>query len=303
MGLSPPDDGAAPSRAGGKDTGVGSRTVLVLDSGIGGLGIATELRALRPDAPITYLADNAGFPYGDLAPGTLCARLTTLLAEAMACLQPGLVVVACNTASVVALAALRARFAVPFVGCVPAVKLAAALSRTRCFGLLATPATVSRPYVADLVARFAPDCTVLSHGARHLAALAERRFAGLPVDPRALAAELQGLLGQPGAERMDTVVLGCTHYRLLLPELCRVAPGLVWLDPAPAVARRASELLGPAGTSGTERPPGRSSTVLLTRRPAEPRLVARRFLQHGFGALGLLHGGRIEPLVGAAVAP
>lgn len=284
--------------------------MLVLDSGVGGLGVVAELRALRPGLPIVYLADTAGFPYGDRPADDLARHLVSLLGRAIALVSPSLVVVACNTASVAALVTLRARFDVPFVGCVPAVKWAAALSRTRCFGLLATPATVSRPYVADLVARFASDCVVLSHGACSLAALAEARFHGAAPAAARVAEELDGLLGQPGAARIDTVVLGCTHYRLLLPELARAAPsGITWLDPAPAVARQAAFVLdtmasrGAAGglvAAGEARRRACDSarctgaaigaTAFVTAPPARPRDLARRFLAYGFGRLRLLEG-------------
>ncbi len=249
-----------------------------------------ELRALRPGLALHYLADTAGFPYGDKRPAELAVHLVALLDAAIAQLRPCLVVLACNTASVAGLESLRARFDVPFVGCVPAIKWAASLSRTRCFGLLATPATVSRPYVADLVRRFAPDCAVLSHGARALAGLAEQRFAGQEPDPGAIAAELSGLLDQPGAERIDTIVLGCTHYRLLMPELRRAAPGVTWLDSAPAVARRAATLLDALGEAGGAALAGQGAggSVLVTRLPADPRAMARRFLPHGFARLCLL---------------
>ncbi len=266
--------------------------MLVLDSGIGGLGVVAELRALRPGLPIAYLADTAGFPYGERAADDLTAHLVALVSRAIDAVAPCLVVLACNTASVAALAALRARFDLPFVGCVPAIRWAAALSRTRRFGLLATPATVARPYVADLVARFAPDCTVHAHGARRLAELAEDRFAGTPPPPGAVAAELAGLFAQPGAAGIDTVVLGCTHYRLLLPELARAAPpGITWLDPAPAVARRIAVLLDaiPAKPSAPvpARVPGGAS-VFVTSPPAHPQALARRFLAHGFAELRVL---------------
>ncbi len=297
--------------------------VLVLDSGIGGLGVVAELRALRPGLPIVYLADTAGFPYGDRSAGELARHLVSVVRRAIVAVSPSLVVLACNTASVAALAILRAHFDVPFVGCVPAIKWAAALSRTRCFGLLATPATVSRPYVADLVARFAPDCVVLSHGARTLAGLAEARFHGTAAAAAQVAAELAGLLNQPGAERIDTVVLGCTHYRLLLPELARAArPGITWLDPAPAVARQVARVLDTVagrafdaasaagmnsaageGSRHDLRPAGRSDTAIgatafVTAPPASPRELARRLLAYGFARVCPLENCITLPAVG-----
>ncbi len=281
---------AAPPQATRHALHAGHAPVLVLDSGIGGLGVVAELRALRPGLPIAYLADTAGFPYGGRPADELACHLVSVVARAIAATAPCLVVLACNTASIAALPVLRARFDLPFVGCVPAIKWAAALSRTRCFGLLATPATVSRPYVADLVARFAPDCTVHSHGAHHLAALAEDRFRGAPVPPAAVAAELAGLLDQPGAGRIDTIVLGCTHYRLLLPELARAAPpGITWLDPAPAVARRAAFLLDTLPAAPPDpASPRVGATMFTTAPPDRPRDLARRLLAHGFASLRVL---------------
>jgi glutamate racemase len=214
--------------------------ILIFDSGIGGLGTAAELRLLMPRADLIYLADDAGFPYGERADADLTGAILRVMAAALHALTPDLVVVACNTASTVALSALRARFCVPFVGCVPPVKWAADISRSRVIGLLATPATVRRPYLQDLTARFAADCTLVSHGAPGLARLAERHFSTGDIDPALLRAEVAGLTAHAAAGRIDAVALGCTHYGRLLPALREVLPeGVAWLDPAPRVARQA----------------------------------------------------------------
>ncbi len=220
------------------------RRVAVIDSGIGGLSVVSELRKLLPDADIVYVADNAFFPYGGLADAAVVERCERITAALVGRVDPAAVVVACNTATTVALAALRARFRMPFVGCVPAIKWAARVSKTRVFGLLATPATVRREYLRELVERFAAGCTVLTHGSSRLAAVAERRFRGLPIDEQILREELDALLEAPGGERLDTIVLGCTHYAFVLPELRALAPReLAWLDPAGAVARRVRHFL------------------------------------------------------------
>ena len=223
--------------------------LLAFDSGIGGLSIAAKLRALLPAARIDYLADNAVFPYGELADDVLVERVCAVVGAAIERLRPALVVVACNTASTIALDALRARFAVPFVGCVPPIKWAAEISRTRHIGLLATAATVRRPYLRDLQDRYAPDCRLIAYGARGLADLAEAAFRGHPPDPDAIRRELDRMFGQPGGDRIDVVGLGCTHYGVLLPTLRALSPvGIAWLDPAAAVARRAAAMAGEAGT-------------------------------------------------------
>ena len=103
-------------------------TILVFDSGLGGLTVFREVKAARPDARFVYLADDAGFPYGDLIEENLVERVTGVLGRAIADTKPDLVVVACNTASTLALTQLRARFSVPFVGTVPAIKPACAQS-------------------------------------------------------------------------------------------------------------------------------------------------------------------------------
>jgi glutamate racemase len=217
--------------------------ILIFDSGSGGLGTAAALRPLLPHAALIYLADNAGFPYGEKPDAALTADILRLMHTAIDAIRPDLVVIACNTASTIALGALRDRFAVPFIGCVPPIKWAADISRTRIIGLLATPATIRRPYLQDLTARHAADCTVIAHGAPYLARLAEARFRGDPIDPARVAADLQGLLNHPQSGLIDVMALGCTHYARLLPELrAAFAPHVTWLDPAPSVARQTARM-------------------------------------------------------------
>ena len=236
-----------------------ARRLLAFDSGIGGLSVVRELRALMPDVPIDYLADNAVFPYGELPDAVLVARVLELLDAAIGRLRPDAVVIACNTASTTALDALRARHEIPFIGCVPPIKWAAAVSRTRHIGLLATSATVRRPYLRALQARFAPDCTLLVHGARGLADIAEAAFRRRPVDRDAIRRELDALFGQPGGDRIDVVGISCTHYGFLLEPLRALSPaGITWLDPAGAVARRTKTVLDelPAGPASGIVPDG-----------------------------------------------
>ena len=225
--------------------------VLVFDSGIGGVGIARGIRRLLPGAALAYLMDDAGFPYGGRSDAALLDRVCGVVAAGVARLRPDMVVVACNTASTVALAALRAAHGVPFVGCVPPVKSAAAASRTKVIGVLATPATVRGSYLRDLSARVAPECRVVVHGAAGLAALAEARFAGAAVRAADVYAEVAGLSGQL---ELDAVALGCTHYAVLLPELRACLPAHVaWFDPAPPVAGQAARVAaGLEGTGGAD---------------------------------------------------
>jgi len=130
-------------------------TILLFDSGLGGLTVFQEVRSARPDANFIYVADDAGFPYGNFDEDRLIERVIDIAGRAISDSSPDLVVVACNTASTLALGELRAHFRVPFVGTVPAIKPAAEISKSRVIGVLGTEATVRQPYVDDLAARFA----------------------------------------------------------------------------------------------------------------------------------------------------
>jgi glutamate racemase len=225
-------------------------TILVFDSGVGGLTVYREVAAARPDAAYVYVADDAGFPYGNQPEAALIARVIDVVGKAIAEHAPDLVVVACNTASTLALAELRARFAVPFVGTVPAIKPACAQSRSKRIAVLGTQATVSREYTFALIREFAAGCDVVLVGSPRLAAFAEDELSGTPVGNAAIKAEIAGCFVEAGGWRTDTVVLACTHYPLLIKRFKAVAPWPVeWLDPAPAIARRVADLL-------RDRPPG-----------------------------------------------
>jgi glutamate racemase len=159
--------------------------------------------------------------------------------------DPGLVVIACNTASTLVLPNLRARFAIPFVGTVPAIKPAAKVTRTGHLTVLATPGTVARDYTRDLIETYAAGCRVNLVGSRKLAGFAEAELAGMPVPDEGLRAELAPCFVEDAAGRTDVIALGCTHYPLLLSRFEALAPWPVtWIDPAPAIARRVVQLIG-----------------------------------------------------------
>jgi glutamate racemase len=220
-------------------------TILVFDSGLGGLTVFAEALKARPDARFVYAADDAAFPYGRLTPETLVVRVIGVMSRLIEVHAPDLVVVACNTASTLVLPHLRERFRMPFVGTVPAIKPAAQLSRSKRITVLATPGTVARDYTRDLVETYAADCRVTLVGSRLLAGYAEAELAGSPVPDAAIAAELAPCFVAEEAERTDVIALACTHYPLLLPRLRSLAPWPVtWVDPAPAIARRVVQLIG-----------------------------------------------------------
>ena len=158
--------------------------------------------------------------------------------------RPRLVVIACNTASTIALPAVRAALDLPVVGTVPAIKPATLLSRTRAIGVLGTKATVRQPYVDALAARFASDCLVLRHGSADLVMLAEDKLRGAAAPPDRFRAALAGLLDQPGGDRVDVVVNACTHFPLVEAELAAAAPrALAFVDGGPGIARRVAHLM------------------------------------------------------------
>jgi len=223
-----------------------SPCILVFDSGVGGLTVFREIARARPDARLVYAADDALFPYGKVPEDKLIAHVVALMGQLIETHSPDLVVIACNTASVQVLPALRERFALPFVGTVPAIKPACAASQSKLVSVLGTEATVAREYTHALVRNFGQGCDLTLVGSGRLAALAEAALAGEAVDDEAIRAEIEPCFVADRAQRTDTIVLACTHYPLLLDRFERLAPWPVrWIDPAPAIARRVIELAGP----------------------------------------------------------
>jgi glutamate racemase len=227
-----------------------SPTILVFDSGLGGLTVLREIVKLRPDAHYAYVADDAFFPYGHHSEEEIIARVVPLIGELIAAHRPDLVVIACNTASTLVMSHLRNAYRVPFVGTVPAIKPACASSKTRRVSVLGTKGTVKREYTHALIRDFSQGCEVTLVGSPDLASLAEAALSGTAISDAAISAELAPCFvggGEDAQDRTDTVVLACTHFPLLLDRFVRLAPWPVdWIDPAPAIARRVTDLLGPA---------------------------------------------------------
>ncbi len=218
--------------------------ILVFDSGLGGLTVFAEVARARPDAALTYAADDAGFPYGRWSEPALVDRILLVMGRLIDRCRPDAVVIACNTASTLVLPHLRARFPdMPFVGTVPAIKPAAALSRSRRFSVLATPGTVARDYTRTLIETYAADCAVTLVGSRDLAGLAEAAMKGEAVTDGDIAREITPCFVGEGDVRTDCIVLACTHYPLLRDRFEALAPWPVtWIDPAPAIAKRVDHI-------------------------------------------------------------
>ncbi|MGO4715121.1 glutamate racemase [Bradyrhizobium sp. 2TAF24] len=232
--------------------------ILVFDSGLGGLTVFREIVKARPDAAYTYVADDAFFPYGHHSEDEIIGRVVPLVGELIDRYTPDVVVIACNTASTLVMPHLRAAYATPFVGTVPAIKPACAVSKSRRVSVLGTKGTVRREYTQGLIRDFAGDCEVTLVGAAHLPALAEAVLNGDMVSDAAIASEVAPCF-RDGEARTDTVVLACTHFPLVLDRLERLAPWPVdWIDPAPAIARRTADLLA------------RSLGAAMTATPASP---------------------------------
>lgn len=254
--------------------------ILFFDSGVGGLSVLQPTRALLPNAPIVYAADSAAFPYGTRSEAEIAARVPALLGRLVERYHPRLAVIACNTASTIALDHVRAALEIPVVGTVPAIKPAAEMSKSRVIGVLGTEATVRQPYVDDLAERFAADCEVLRHGSAELVALAEARLAGEQVAAEDVAWAVKPLLDQQGGERMDVVVLACTHFPLLRAELAPGMPGVQQVDGGPGIARRIAYL-----TRGQEWPEiGGEGTAVFTGPPPPPTLT-QALLSYGLSRI------------------
>jgi glutamate racemase len=216
--------------------------LLFFDSGVGGLSVLEPTRALLPKAPIVYAADSAGFPYGTRSEAEIASRVPALLGRLVERFRPRLAVIACNTASTIALEHVRSALDLPVVGTVPAIKPAAEMSKSRVIGVLGTEATVRQRYVDNLAAEFANDCTVLRHGSAELVDLAEAKLRGETVDPDAVRAAAQPLFDAEGGSQIDVGVLACTHFPLLRDELEAAFPGVQWIDGGPGIARRIAGL-------------------------------------------------------------
>ncbi len=221
------------------------KRVLVFDSGVGGLSVLDAIAASEHAVELDYVADNAWLPYGLKSDAELRARVPALLKSLVEQWAPDAVVVACNTASTIALDAVRAALTAPVVGVVPPIKPAAALTRTGVIGLLATPATVRRAYTDDLIAQFAADKVVVRYGSSALVEAAEQKLRGEALNAAALMEAVSGLFGAEGGADIDVVALACTHFPLLTQELAAAAPrAAVWLDSGEAIARRVAHLVG-----------------------------------------------------------
>ncbi len=202
-------------------------TILVFDSGLGGLTVLREVVKSRPDAHYIYVADDAFFPYGHHGEDQIIARVVPMIGELITAHAPDLIVIACNTISTLVMSHLRDAYRTPFVGTVPAIKPACARSKTKRVSVLGTKGTVKREYTKALIRDFALGCDVTLVGSADLAALAEAALSGGKISDREIFAEIAPCFvgdSESDPARTDTVVLACTHYPLLMDRLVTLAP-------------------------------------------------------------------------------
>lgn len=218
--------------------------ILVFDSGVGGLSVAREIQQCLPRNPLVYASDNAFFPYGTKGEAELITRVDQVITELLLLYPADILVIACNTASTLALPHLRSKLDLPIVGVVPAIKPAALMSKSGVIGLLATPATVVRPYTHELIREYATNCQVISLGSSELVQIAEQKLRGEAIDMDAINSIAQELMRADHAKKMDVLVLACTHFPLLKNELAQHLPAqLTLIDSGAAIARRVEFLL------------------------------------------------------------
>lgn len=261
---------------------------IVFDSGFGGLSVVAAARARGLGGRLMYVADHAGFPYGARSDESVIARVGAAIAAAAAREPPACAVIACSTASTLALPSLRARWAFPIVGVVPAVKPAVAASATGLVSVLATQGTARRPYMRALIDEHAGGAQVTLAAAPRLAGFVEAHLRGAPLDQGALAQEIApAFVTAPDGRRTDVVALGCTHYPLAQAALEAAAPWPVtWINPADAIARRV-ETVAPGLVSAPRPPAELYSTAPPQLTPALAERLAALGFAPGCAALAL----------------
>jgi glutamate racemase len=212
--------------------------LLIIDSGVGGLSVVREIIKTTPNINLNYIADNNLYPYGTMSERQLIERIIYLTDCFIKDFNIDFIVIACNSASTVVLPAMRERFHIPIIGVVPAIKPAAAYTRTKVVGLLATPGTVIRDYTDKLIQDFASDCTIIKVGSTKLVDLAEHYLEHNTYSTANLLDILSPFLHHPQAKDIDTMILGCTHFPLVRQPLQHVLPDHIRLiDSGHAVAK------------------------------------------------------------------
>lgn len=215
----------------------------VFDSGVGGLSILSAIRAAVPGLELAYCCDNVNFPYGTKSEADVIKYSSQVSQQFVADAKIDILVIACNTASTIALPTIRSQLSIPVVGVVPAVKPAAQRTKSKIIGILATPASIRQPYLAALISEFAEGCEVVLCGSSGLVQLAEKKMRGVVIGDAEVRAQIPEIL-EAATRGLDQLVLGCTHFPLLEAELRRVVPSQVqFVNSGDAVAKRVKAIL------------------------------------------------------------
>ena len=226
--------------------------IVFFDSGLGGLPYLEWARTKMPKEYYIYCADTLNFPYGNKSDEQIKNRVLESVSRAHSLFKPKVIVIACNTASVVALSALRANLPVPFVGVVPAVKPAAKISAGKKFGLLATSRTVEEAYTDNLIQTFASDCSVLRFAGTELVNFVEKEYLDSSTEQRKDA--LNEIVQWCGKYQFDTLVLGCTHFVYLINELKQqLPPGIKIIDSREGVVNQLIRIIAGIGRRSNEK--------------------------------------------------
>jgi glutamate racemase len=218
-------------------------TIAFLDSGIGGLPYLEWVRTRRPDLDVSYIADSEHFPYGELPAEQLRFTVVETVKKIFSRGTPRLLVIACNTASVTALDAVREFSPCPVVGTVPAVKPAAVLTGDKPIGVLATKGTINSPYLDRLISAFAPAKSVVRVAAAGIVRFVEEEW--MDQGDEAAGRVMEPALSELRSAGVGSVVLGCTHFlHLLKPIRAFLGPDVILVDSRDGVGRRILSLLG-----------------------------------------------------------
>ncbi|MGL9769174.1 MAG: glutamate racemase [Sodalis sp. (in: enterobacteria)] len=262
-------------------------SILIFDSGVGGLSIYDEVRQMLPNAYYLYVFDNEAFPYGEKAEHFIVDRVVAIISAMWRQDKIDLVIIACNTASTISLPALRMRFPCPIIGVVPAIKPAAKLTRNGILGLLATRATLQRSYIYNLISQYAGDCRILQLGMAELVDMTEAKLYGKLVSLPLLRKLFRSWLRT--AEPPDTVILGCTHFPLLRKELQLVFPvGTRLIDSGSAIARRAAYLVEHDINLNSLQDESRPNKAYCINTTSKTVALMPALTHYGFGSLGIL---------------
>ncbi|CUR53747.1 Glutamate racemase [Serratia symbiotica] len=217
-------------------------TILIFDSGFGGLSIYQKVRKLLPNIHYIYVFDNIAFPYGEKSEKFIIERVLNITHAIQKKHSITIMILACNTASVISLTTLRKYFKFPIIGVIPAIKPASYITKNNIIGLLATKATIRCNYTHQLINKFANHCQVKLLASTELVMLSEKKMYGKNISLKKIKKILYPWINMTIPP--DTVILGCTHFPLLLKELKIILPKhTTIIDSSTAIAHRSNQLM------------------------------------------------------------